>query len=175
VGGSAVKHSEHLQGRGGETIVTVLALAGNVLALDGSFLFIFISIFILIFILNHTLFKPINQVLDERERLGAGRLAEAKRMLVQYEERVNRYEEQVRAARAEAYQQQEAQRRETLSGRQELIAQVKADAAQQVAAARGEIAGQADNARKSLEKDARSMAATISSQILHRQVSSGGD
>jgi F-type H+-transporting ATPase subunit b len=156
-------------------IVTVLALAGNVLALDGSFLFIFISIFILIFILNRTLFKPINQVLDERERLGAGRLAEAKRMLVQYEERVNRYEEQLRAARAEAYQQQEAQRREALSARQEMIAQVKADAAQQVAAARDEIAKQADNARDSLEKEARSMAATISSQILHRQVSAGGD
>jgi F-type H+-transporting ATPase subunit b len=158
-----------------KSIVTVLALAGNVLALDGSFLFIFISIFILIFILNRTLFKPINQVLDERERLGAGRLAEAKRMLVQYEERVNRYEEQLRAARAEAYQQQEVQRREVLLARQEMIAQVKADAAQQVAAARDEIAKQADNARDSLEKEARSMAATISSQILHRQVSPGGD
>jgi F-type H+-transporting ATPase subunit b len=158
-----------------KSIVTVLALAGNVLALDGSFLFIFISIFILIFILNRTLFKPINQVLDERERLGVGRLAEAKRMLVQYEERVNRYEEQLRAARAEAYQQQEAQRREELSARQEMIAHVKADAARQVAGAKDEMAQQADNARKSLEKEARSMAATISSQILHRQVSSGGD
>jgi F-type H+-transporting ATPase subunit b len=158
-----------------KSIVTVLALAGNVLAIDGSFLFIFISIFILIFILNRTLFKPINQVLDERERLGAGRLAEAKRMLVQYEERVNRYEEQLRAARAEAYQQQEAQRREALSARQEMIAQVKGDAAQHVAAAKDEIGKHADNARKSLEKEARSMAATISSQILHREVSAGGD
>jgi F-type H+-transporting ATPase subunit b len=158
-----------------KSIVTVLALAGNVLALDGSFLFIFISIFILIFILNRTLFKPINQVLDERERLSAGRIAEAKRMMDQYEERVNRYEEQLRAARAEAYQQQEAQRREALSARQELIAQVKDDAAQQVAAAKDEIAQHADNARKNLEQEARSMAATISSQILHRQVSPGGD
>jgi F-type H+-transporting ATPase subunit b len=158
-----------------KSIVTVLALAGNVLALDGSFLFIFISIFILIFILNRTLFKPINQTLDERERLGVGRLDEAKRMLVQYEERVNRYEEQLRAARAAAYQQQEAERREELSARQEVITQVKADAAQQVAAAKDEMAKQADNAKKSLEQEARSMAATISSQILHRQVSSGGD
>jgi F-type H+-transporting ATPase subunit b len=158
-----------------KSIVTVLALAGNVLALDGSFLFIFISIFLLIFILNRTLFKPINQVLDERERLGVGRLAEAKRMLGQYEERVNRYEEQLRAARSEAYQQQETQRREALSARQEKITQVKAEAVRQVATARDEIAGQTEKARDTLEKEARLMAYTISSQILHRQVSSGGD
>lgn len=119
--------------------MTVLALAGNVLALDGSFLFIFISIFILIFILNRTLFKPINQVLDERERLGVGRLDEAKRMLGQYEERVSRYEEQLRAARSEAYQQQEAQRREALSARQDKITQVKAEAVRQVATAKDDL------------------------------------
>ncbi|MBO0719491.1 MAG: ATP synthase F0 subunit B, partial [Blastocatellia bacterium] len=135
----------------------VLALAGSVLALDGSFLFIFVSIFILIFILNRTLFKPINDVLDERERLGAGRLAEAKRMLAQYEERLKRYEEQLRAARSEAYQQQEVQRREALAARQELIAGVKEDAARQVAAAKGEIAEQSENARKNLEREARAM------------------
>jgi F-type H+-transporting ATPase subunit b len=174
-GSSAVKIRRFAQSGEVISIVTVLALAGNVLAIDGSFLFIFISIFILIFVLNRTLFKPINQVLDERERLSAGRLAEAKRMLVQYEERVNRYEEQLRAARAEAYQQQEARRRAELSARQDLIAEVKTEAARQVAGARDEISKQADNARKSLEKEARSMAATISSQILHRQVSPGGD
>jgi F-type H+-transporting ATPase subunit b len=155
--------------------MTVLALAGNVLALDGSFLFIFISIFILILILNRTLFKPINQVLDERERLGAGRLAEAKQMLANYEVRVNRYEEQLRAARGEAYQEQEAGRREAVAARQELIAQVKEDAAKQVAGAKDEIAAQTDNARKNLEREARAMAATISSQILQRPVASGGD
>lgn len=156
-------------------VVTVLALAGNVLSIDGSFLFIFVSIFILIFILNRTLFKPINSVLDERERLGAGRLSEAKRMLVQYEERLNRYEEQLRAARAEAYQQLETQRREVLAARQEMVVQVKADTANQITAAREEIAGQVENARKNLEGEARAMAATISSQILRRQVNAGGD
>jgi F-type H+-transporting ATPase subunit b len=154
---------------------TILALAGSVLSLDGSFLFIFVSILILIFILNRTLFKPIIQVLDERERLGAGRLAEAKQLLKQHEERLGRYEEQLRAARAEAYQQMEAYRREAQASRQELIAQVKAENASQISAAREEIARQADTARQNLESEAREMAATISSQILRRRVSSGGN
>ena len=155
--------------------VTVPALAGNVLSLDGSFLFILISILLLIFILNRTLFKPINQVLEERERLGVGRLGEARRMLGEYEQRLKRYEDQLRAARGEAYMQLEAQRREAQALRQRMIAEVKAETSAQVEAARQEIIGQAATAKQSLENEARAMAATISSQILHRPVSAGGD
>jgi F-type H+-transporting ATPase subunit b len=154
--------------------VIVLAFAGNVLSIDGSFLFIFVSILILIFVLNRTLFKPINQVLDERERLGAGRLKEARQILRQYEERLKGYEEQLRAARAEAYTQLETRRRESLNSRQEMIAQMKAETAKQIDAARDEITKQAEVAKRSLESESRAMAATISSQILERPVSAGG-
>ena len=100
-----------------------LALKEGVLSIDGSFLFIFFSILLLIYILNHTLFKPINRVLDERESLGAGRIGEARRMLGEYEERLKRYESRLRDARGEAYQRLEAglrldQLQETLSERQ---------------------------------------------------------
>ncbi len=159
----------------GNTGVIVLALAGNVLSIDGSFLFIIISILCLIFILNRTLFKPINTVLDERERLGSGRMAEAKQMLVQYEERLGKYEEQLRATRAEAYQHLEAKRRESIAARQEMVAQVKAETSKQIAAAQAEISAQAETAKQNLGSEARAMAATISSQILHRPVSAGGD
>jgi F0F1-type ATP synthase membrane subunit b/b' len=64
----------------------LLILEGGVLSIDGSFLFIFISILLLIFILNRTLFAPINRILDEREHLGAGRLVEAKNLLTQYDQ-----------------------------------------------------------------------------------------
>ncbi len=152
----------------------VLVLAGNVLSIDGSFLFIFISILCLIFVLNRTLFKPINRALEERERLGAGRLSEAKQLLAQYEARLSRYETQLRGARAEAYQHLESQRREALAGRQEMVAQIKAETSKQIAAAQEEIAKQTESAKQNLESEARAMAATISSQILHRPVNAGG-
>lgn len=155
--------------------VIVLALAGSVLSIDGSFLVVFISIFLLIFILNRTLFKPINQVLDERERLGAGRLVEAKQLLQTYEERLTRYEQQLQAARAEAYQAMELQRREAMTARQATLAQVKSETAAQIAAVREEIATQTETAKQNLEGEARAMAAVISSQILHRPVSAGGN
>lgn len=152
-----------------------LALAESVLSIDGSFLFIFISILLLIFILNRTLYKPINQVLDERERLGVGRIAEARQMLAEYEERLKRYESQLREARGEAYQRLEAGRREAALARQRMIAEVKAETSAQIEAAKEEIAKQAAEAKRSLENEARAMATTISSQILRRPVSAGGN
>lgn len=152
-----------------------LALAESVLSIDGSFLFIFISIILLIFILNRTLFKPVNQVLEERERLGAGRIGEARRMLAEYEERLKRYESQLREARGEAYQRLESDRREASVARQRMIAEVKAETAAQIEAAKQEIAKQTTEAKRNLENEARAMAATISSQILRRPVSAGGD
>ena len=151
----------------------VFALAGSVLSIDGSFLFVFISIFCLIWILNRTLFKPINQVLDERERLGAGRLAEARRLLAEHELRLSKYEEQLRAARAEGYQALEAQRREAQAARADLVAQIKTETAGQIDTAKQEIKNQTQSAKQNLEAEAGAMAATISSQLLHRPVSAG--
>jgi len=151
-----------------------LNLAGSVLSIDGSFLFIFFSILLLIFILNHTLFKPINQVLNERERLGAGRIGEARRKLGEYEERLKRYESQLREARGEAYQRLEDERRESALSRQRMITEVKAEMSAQIGAAKQEIAKQAAGAKQSLENEARAMAGAISSQILHRPVGAGG-
>ncbi|MGH9768585.1 MAG: hypothetical protein ACREAB_14225 [Blastocatellia bacterium] len=152
-----------------------LILAESVLSIDGSFLFIFISILLLIFILNRTLFKPINQVLEERERLGAGRIGEARRMLGEHEERLKRYETQLREARGRAYQHLEAERRASALTRQQKIGEVKAETAAQIDAAKQEIAKQAAGAKRNLESEASAMAATISSQILRRPVSQGGD
>ena len=152
-----------------------LALAESVLSIDGSFLFIFFSILLLIYILNRTLFKPINQILEERERLGAGRIGEARRMLGEYEERLKRHETRLREARGEAYQRLEAERREATLERQRMIAEVKAETTARIDAARQEIAKQVAEAKQNLEKEARAMAATISSRILRRSVSAGGD
>lgn len=150
--------------------IIFLALAENILSVDGSFLFIFILIIALIFILNATLFKPVNQVLEERERLSSGRLSEAQQTLALYGERLKQYEDQIRSARAEAWQKLEAQRKEALATQQELMAQTRNETAAQIAAAKDEIAQQTAAARNKLEQDARAMATTISSNILQRPI-----
>lgn len=148
----------------------ILLLEENILSVDGSFLLIFLLIIALIFILNATLFKPVNRILEERERLSAGRLSEAQQLLAQHSERLNHYEEQIRSARGEAYQMMETQRKQAAQAQQELLSQVRKETQQQITAAKEEIASQTEDARTKLEKDAREMAATISTSILQRPV-----
>ena len=156
--------------------IVVLALAeSSILSIDGSFLFVLVSIICLIYILNRTLFRPINKILEERDRRGVGRIGEARQMLSDYESRVQRYEEQVRAVRAEAYSRFETQRRELLAARQQFLAQARTENAGQVAVARAEIGAQTADARGRLDGDAQAMAASISAQILHRPVASEGN
>jgi F0F1-type ATP synthase membrane subunit b/b' len=96
-------------------------------------------------------------------------------MLAEYEERLKRYESQLREARGGAYQRLEAGRREATLARQRMIAEVKNETTAQIDAAKQEIARQATDAKRNLENEARAMAATISSQILRRPISAGGD
>ena len=152
------------------TSLAVLLLAENILAIDGSFLFVFISILLLIFILNATLFRPINKVLEDREKMSGGTSHEARDLIKEYDRKVMRYEDGIRNARHEAYQYAEAQRREALADRQDLIAQAKADAATQIEAAKQEIVAQTAAARAGLEKEAMTMAAKVSASILRRPV-----
>ena len=148
----------------------VFLLAENILAIDGSFLFAFISILLLIFILNATLFRPINKVLEDREKMSGGTSHEARDLIKEYDKKVMLYEDGIRNARHEAYQYAEAQRREALADREDLIAQAKAAAAAQTEAAKQEIAKETAVARKGLETEALAMAAKVSSSILHRPV-----
>jgi F-type H+-transporting ATPase subunit b len=152
------------------TSFAVLLLAENILAIDGSFLFVFISILLLIFILNATLFRPIIKILEERERMTGGTSHEARDLIKEYDRKAMLYEDGIRNARHEAYQYAEAQRREALAERQDLMAQAKAEANAQIEAAKQEIVGQAAAARTQLEREAKTMAARISTSILHRPV-----
>ncbi len=152
------------------TSLAIIFLAENILAIDGSFLFVFISILLLIFILNATLFRPINKVLEEREKLSGGTSHEARDLSKEYERKVMLYEDGIRNARYEAYQYAEAQRREALAERQDLMAQIKVEAATQIEVAKQEIGHQTMAARTQLDQDALAMAATISASILHRPV-----
>src|SRR5262245_36817009 len=129
----------------------MIALAEDgILSIDGSFLFVFISIFFLIFILDRTLFRPINKVLDDRYKLGEGRLAEAREMLDQHDQRLHHYEDQVRAARAEANQTLENGRKQALAACQKIIDQTRTSSASRIQAARQEIAAEAETAKQAL-------------------------
>lgn len=149
-----------------------LAFAENSIQLvpDGT-LFLHIAIILLmVFVLNQTLFKPINRILAERERRTRGRSGEARDILQRVEEATTNYERSLREARAEGYRLMERERAEAMSERQIKINTLREEINRTVAEERDLIGRQMEDARQTLEVDARSIAAEIGSQILHRPV-----
>ncbi|HEY0078204.1 MAG TPA: ATP synthase F0 subunit B [Pyrinomonadaceae bacterium] len=138
---------------------------------DGT-LFVHIAIILLmIYVLNRTLFKPINRVLDERDRRTRGSSNESKDILRRVDENLSRYERSLREARAESYRLLEQQRAAAMRVRQGKIEEVREKAARSIEQEKSLIRAQTEEARKSLEEEARRVAASVSTQILGRPAS----
>ena len=153
--------------------MTLLAFAENSIQLvpDGTLFLHILIILVMVFVLNATLFKPINRILEERERRTRGRSGEAHDILQRVEEKVAHYERTLREARAAGYQLMEQERAAALSERQSRLNAVKDEISRSVGEQKEAIHAQVEEARATLEQEARRIAAQIGSQILHRPIS----
>lgn len=148
-----------------------LSFAESIQLVPDGTLFIHIAIILLmVFVLNRTLFKPVNRMLEERERRTHGRSDEARKTTEQVEESLRRYERSLREARVESYQTMERQRSEAMGERQRRMAAVRDEMGGKVEEEKKAIRDQSAEARATLENEARRVAASVSAQILGRSV-----
>jgi F-type H+-transporting ATPase subunit b len=148
----------------------ILGLAGNSIQLvpDGT-LFLHIAIIVfMIYVLNATLFRPVNRVLAERERRTRGGTGEAQDILQRVANSMNRYERSLRDARTEGYRLLEQERAKALLERQNQITSLRAEIEASTEEQKRLLRTQSEQARTSLEEDARRIASDISRQFLNR-------
>jgi F0F1-type ATP synthase membrane subunit b/b' len=155
----------------------VLALAENSIQLvpDGTLLLHLLLVIGMVAVLNRTLFRPINKVLEKRELETGGRLSQAQKTQENFEKSLLQYERGLREARSAAYQMIETERGEALRQREERIARTKEEIRFWVGEERAEIERQAEEARKSLTAESSESAVGIGSRILHRTINSRSD
>lgn len=146
----------------------LLAFAeGSIQLVPDGTIFLHIAIILLmIWILNRTLFRPINRVLEERERKIGGRAGTAQTILSQVDEKLARYEGALREARSEGYLLMEANRAEAMATRQEKVNEVKEEVSSLIAKEKEALDKRAGEARATLAEDAQKMAENITSTIL---------
>lgn len=149
----------------------IFAEGGGIQLVPDGTLFIHIAIILLmIFVLNRTMFKPINAILDKRDASLGGRSTEAHGILQSVDSKLSAYEQGLREARAQSYQMLERERAEAIDARQREIDAVRAEVTTAVDIERQNIESQATAARASLLSDARQIASEISSRVLRRPV-----
>jgi F-type H+-transporting ATPase subunit b len=150
----------------------LFALAGGAIQLvpDGTILFHLLLIILMVAFLNATLLKPINRILEERDRRTKGRLSEAESTLRKVEERVALHEARLRQARAEAYSLMEKQRLGASAERERKLSLVKTEVGTRVADEKAKLQMAAEQVKGTLASEARNIALEIGRRILGRPV-----
>lgn len=153
-----------------------LAFAGNAIQLvpDGTIIFHLVLIILMVAILNATLLKPINRVLQERERLTTGRLSEAQSVLSNVDQKMREYERQLREARSEGYALLEHERAALTKEREEKLGALRAEIGNLLLEEKEKLAAEAQRAQSTLASDSENLAREISQHILRRPVSGQG-
>ena len=153
-------------------MVYPLGFAENSIQLvpDGTLFLHVLIILVMVYVLNATLFKPINRILEAREKRTRGRLTEAEEILGNVSEKLAEYERALRAARTEAYALSEHERAAAMQDRQKKLDAMRAQLTASIAAEKKAIQAQAEAARITLEADARRIAVEIGSRVLSRPI-----
>ena len=132
---------------------------------DGT-LFIHIALILLmIFILNRTFFRPINRIIESREKNKAGS-SESENLLREVAEKESRYNEAMREARLKGYELIEQERGDALARKQITVSTAREEAKKLLTEESAQLEKQTTEARAAIAAEAEKMAEKISANIL---------
>lgn len=137
---------------------------------DGTLIFHLVVIVIMVVLLNLTLLRPMNRVLQNRDKRTKGSLREAQQLLRNASEKLSKYEQRMREARAEGYMLLEENRAAASREREQKVARVKSEVTRSLNEQRERLRLDAEKMKVVLEKDAQAIALAIGRQILHREI-----
>lgn len=150
----------------------LLALEGSAIQLvpDGTLLFHLAIIVVMVAVLNVTLLKPINRILEERDKRTEGRFSEVRAVLASISKKLREYESRMREARAAGYLLLEQERAVVSRERELRLTAVKGELAVWQREQKERLRLETEEIKGRLESDAQGMALEIGRQILHRDV-----
>ncbi|MEP7214076.1 MAG: hypothetical protein ABI791_13435 [Acidobacteriota bacterium] len=147
--------------------MVLLAFAESIQLFPDGTLFIHIAlVLMMIWVLNRTFFKPINRVIESREKFKGGRNVEADEILASAAEKQGRYTAEMLEARTKGYQLVEGERSQAIAAKTEIVATAKTETAAAFDSERQSLISQAEQARAEITREAEVMAERISSTIL---------
>jgi F-type H+-transporting ATPase subunit b len=145
----------------------LLAFAGNIQLFPDGTLFIHVAlILIMIWVLNRTLYRPINKVIESREKSKGGRSGEAAEILSDVSTKESRYNRELLETRSQGYELIEKEQKAATLAREKELASVKAEVAERLDGGRDRIAEEAKAAQTAIRTDAEKIADSIAASIL---------
>ena len=145
----------------------VLAFAESVQLFPDGTIFIHIALILLmIWVLNRTFFKPINKVIQSREKFKNVAGGEAGSIEAQAAEKEAEYNRAMLEARSAGYDLIENEHRKLVRAREKRLAETKAEVKQKETAEKGELARQTEEAKAAIRVEAPKLADQIAASVL---------
>ena len=130
-------------------------------------------VLIFYFILRSFFFKPLLEVMAERQARTTGAQKAAEAAQAAAAEKVKQYEDALREAKAKVYAEQEAERKKLLDERANFLKDTRNQASAEVNRAKENVASQLDAAKKDVQGNVPELAAEIARRVLEVPAGSG--
>ena len=133
---------------------------------DGTIFIHIALILFMIWVLNRTFFRPVNRVIESREKFKNVEGGEAGSIKAEAAEKEARYNRELLEARNEGYALVEEQHRKLVRAREKKLAETKTETDEKVSAAKSEIERGATEARAAIGTEAEKLADEIAATVL---------
>lgn len=137
------------------------------LDLNITILFQLVNFLIAVFVLNILLVRPVRAILQERKKTMDDMQGEADAFTREAHERMSTYQAALSSARHEATQAREQARAAGLAEQQSIVADAALQAQTHLAQAQDAIRREADAALANLQKQVKSLAGKVATQVLN--------
>ena len=145
----------------------ILAFAESIQLFPDGTIFVHIGLILaMIWLLNRTFFRPINRVIESREKAKGGHGTEAENVLKKAGDKQAEYDKALLQARSQGYEIIEKEHAAAVADREQSIAAAKTELSERIAKEKADIAQQTAAARSVIASEADTMAEKIASNIL---------
>jgi len=136
---------------------------------DATLLLHLLMVAVMVAVLNRTLLKPINKILEDRDKYILGKVDEAQTILQSSEQKLSEYHEALHEARTEGYQLLEKVRSQAVKEKDEKVRAFREQTSREIAAGIEATHHQEQEVKKELEAQAETLGSMITAQILERR------
>ncbi|MCD6526419.1 MAG: ATP synthase F0 subunit B [Desulfuromonas sp.] len=140
------------------------------ISIDWTMLVQFVNFLVLMAVLNVLLYRPLRKVMAERQETIDDGHQKARDLEASINEKMESYESKLQKAKIEGSQEAAVLRAEAAKQESAILGEARGEADKSLAELKSKVAGEADDARKTLVKETKSLASIIATKVLGRKV-----
>ena len=130
----------------------------------------FLNFIILLVVLNKLLYRPLKKIIAERDETVKGSLAAAKNLEADIDDKMQRYQQQLSDAKIQANDERNKLKKAANDEEAKILHEAQGKAATRLQAIKAQVGLEAEDAGKTLKKEAGSLAGQITTKILGREL-----